>query len=153
MTTFRSKLMGANQSGTMTFVAVPEKAMREFGGRRRVPVVATINGYAYRTTICDMGSGPCIGVRRSVREAAGVAFGGPITGTLAFDDKERTVEVPAFFAKAMTKAERKSFDALSYSHRKEYVDWLVAAKKPETRERRVDKAREKLRLREQRPPS
>jgi uncharacterized protein YdeI (YjbR/CyaY-like superfamily) len=57
----------------------------------------------------------------------------------------RTVEVPAFFAEAMTKAERKSFDALPYSHRKEYVDWLVTAKKPETRARRVEKAREKLR--------
>jgi hypothetical protein len=153
MTTFRSKLAAANQSGTRTLVAVPEKAMLEFGGRRRVPVVATINGYAYRTTICDMGSGPCIGVRRSVREAAGVAFGDRITVTLAFDNEERTVEVPAFFAKAMTKAERASFDALSYSHRKEYVDWLVDAKKPETRERRVEKVREKLRLREQHAPS
>ena len=36
---------------------------------------------------------------------------------------------------------------MPYSHRKEYVDWIVAAKKPETRDRRVGKVREKLRER------
>jgi hypothetical protein len=147
MATFRSKLLSANETGTMTFVSVPEKAMREFGMRRRVPVVATIDGYAYRTTICDMGSGPCIGVRRAVREAAGVAFGDRITVTLSLDEKERTVEVPAFIAEAMTKLERKAFDAMSYSHRKEYIDWLVTAKKPETRDRRLALVRQKLRER------
>lgn len=94
MATFRTKLASVNELGTMTFIGVPEKAMREFERRRRVPVVATIDGYAYRT-----------------------------------------------------KTERTAFDSMSYSHRKEYVDWIVAAKKPETRDRRVEKAREKLRER------
>jgi uncharacterized protein YdeI (YjbR/CyaY-like superfamily) len=64
-------------------------------------------------------------------------------GTMTF------VAVPEFFAKAMTEAERKAFDSMSYSHRKEYVDWIAAAKKIETRDRRVEKAREKLRERSQ----
>jgi len=58
-----------------------------------------------------------------------------------------TIAVPPFLAKALTKAERTAFDSMPYSHRKEYVDWIVAAKKPETRDRRVEKAREKLRER------
>jgi hypothetical protein len=149
MATFRTKLASANEAGTMTFIAVPERAMREFDGRRRVPVVATIGGYAYRTTICDMGNGPCIPVRRSVREAAGLAAGQSVAVTLVFDGDERTVAVPDFLAKAMTKTERTAFDSMSYSHRKEYVDWIGAAKKPETRDRRVGKAREKLRERTQ----
>jgi hypothetical protein len=144
MATFRKKLTSANEAGTMTFIAVPEKAMREFGGRRRVSVVATIDGHAYRTTICDMGDGPCIPVRRSVREAAGIAAGQRVTVSLVFDGDERTVAIPPFLAKAMTKTERTAFDSMSYSHRKEYVDWIAAAKKPETRDRRVEKMREKL---------
>jgi hypothetical protein len=147
MAAFRTKLASVNEAGTMTFVAVPEKAMREFDGRRRVPVVATIDGHAYRTTICDMGNGPCIPVRRSVREAAGIAAGQRVTVTLVFDAGERTVAVPPFLARAMTKPERTAFDAMSYSHRKEYVDWVTAAKKPETRDRRIAKMREKLRER------
>jgi hypothetical protein len=145
MATFRTKIASVNEAGTMTFVAVPEKAMREFGDRQRVPVVATIDGHAYRTTVCDMGNGPCIPVRRSVREAAGIAAGQSVTVTLVFDGEERTVAVPSFLAKALTKTERTAFDSMSYSHRKEYVDWVMAAKKPETRDRRIEKMREKLR--------
>jgi len=145
MATFRTKLASVNEAGTMTFIAVPEKAMQEFGGQRRVPVVATIDGHAYRTTICDMGNGPSIPVRRSVREAAGIAAGQRVTVALVLDGDERTVAVPPFLAKALTKTERTAFDSMSYSHRKEYVEWIVAAKRPETRDRRVEKAREKLR--------
>lgn len=37
-----------------------------------------------------------------------------------------------------------SWDAMSYSHRKEYVSWIEEAKKPETRERRIAKTVEAL---------
>lgn len=64
--------------------------------------------------------------------------------TPTLDAAERTVEVPAYFANALTVAERRTFDAMSYSHRKEYVQWIEGAKKPETRERRIENAREML---------
>ena len=32
MATFRTKLASVNELGTMTFIAVPKKAMREFEG-------------------------------------------------------------------------------------------------------------------------
>jgi uncharacterized protein YdeI (YjbR/CyaY-like superfamily) len=63
------------------------------------------------------------------------------------DAKKRTVDLPPDFAKAMRAAERRAYDAMAYSHRKEYVAWIEAAKKPETRLRRIEKAREKLRER------
>jgi uncharacterized protein YdeI (YjbR/CyaY-like superfamily) len=34
---------------------------------------------------------------------------------------------------------------MSYSHRKDYADWIEEAKRPETRERRVAKAVEMIR--------
>ncbi len=37
-----------------------------------------------------------------------------------------------------------NFDALSFSHRKEYIQWIESAKKPETRTRRIAQAIEKL---------
>lgn len=60
---------------------------------------------------------------------------------------ERSVDVPADFKKAMSAAERRAFDAMPYSHRKEYVMWIEDAKKPETRLRRINLAREKMRER------
>jgi uncharacterized protein YdeI (YjbR/CyaY-like superfamily) len=53
--------------------------------------------------------------------------------------------VPADFAKAMRAAGvRTTFDALAYSHRKEHVRVIEEAKKPETRQRRIDAAIAKL---------
>lgn len=49
------------------------------------------------------------------------------------------VTVPADLKSALVKNSkaRKAFDAFSYSHRKEYVDWITEAKRDETRKRRL----------------
>ena len=33
-----------------------------------------------------------------------------------------------------------AFDDLPYSHKREYVDWILDARRPETRARRIEKA-------------
>jgi uncharacterized protein YdeI (YjbR/CyaY-like superfamily) len=35
---------------------------------------------------------------------------------------------------------RKTFENFSYSHKKEYVDWIASAKRDETRQRRLKTA-------------
>jgi hypothetical protein len=141
--TFKTKLDGVpNSSGT--YVLVPTAIMKQFGGRIRVRVRATINGVTWRTTIADMGAGPMIGVTAATRNAAGIERGDRITIGIEEDKEERIVDVPRDFAKAMTKLQRKAYDSMSYSHRKEYVQWIEAAKKPETRTRRIEKALSKL---------
>jgi hypothetical protein len=57
-----------------------------------------------------------------------------------------TVEAPADLAKALAKSDaaRALWEAMAYSHRKEYVGWIEEAKKAETRARRVDKAIEMM---------
>jgi uncharacterized protein YdeI (YjbR/CyaY-like superfamily) len=56
------------------------------------------------------------------------------------DTAERTVTVPPYLKKALAAtAQDKTFAALSYSHRKELVDWIAQAKKPETRANRIEK--------------
>jgi uncharacterized protein YdeI (YjbR/CyaY-like superfamily) len=96
-----------------------------------------------------MGMGPMIGVTAAVRKDAGIARGDRITLEVERDTQERTVDLPPDFAEALRVAERRAYDAMSYTHRKEYVQWIEAAKKPETRLRRIEKAREKLRERTQ----
>ena len=143
---FRALLQGVEDSSA-TFVLVPAWVMREFGGRIRVPVRITVNGVEHRTTICDMGTGPAIGIPAAMRSAAGIGRGDRIAVALEVDQEERTVDLPLDFAKAMTPAERRVYDALAYSHRKEYVLWIEDAKRPETRLRRIEQARVKLRER------
>ena len=62
------------------------------------------------------------------------------------DKEPRTVSVPddLKIALASSNAAELAFEGLSYSHRKEYVDWIIGAKKPDTRERRIHKTVEML---------
>ena len=140
---FRAILQGVPGSSA-TFVPVPPKIMKGFGGRVRVPVRMTVNGVEHRTTICYMGLGPALGIPAPMRQAAGIECGARITVALELDDSERTVAIPDDFRRAMTNAQRRIFDSLSYSHRKEWVLWIEDAKRPETRARRIEKARAKL---------
>jgi hypothetical protein len=146
MPRFRAVLEGIDKPAT-TYIRIPEKLMKTFGGRIRVPVSATIRGVTWRTTICNMGMGPMIGVTAATRKAAGIARNDRIEVTIEEDKSTRTVDVPPDFAKAMSIDERRAFAAMAYSHRKEYVTWIGDAKKPETRQRRIKVACEKLRER------
>jgi len=143
MLRFRAVVEGTETPST-AFVRVPQRIIGAFEGRTRVPVRVTINGVTWRTTIANMGVGPCIGINAAIRKAAGIARGNRIALELERDTQKRTVDVPADFAKAMRAAQRRAFDAMSYSHQKEWVMWIDDAKKPETRRRRIEKALEKL---------
>jgi uncharacterized protein YdeI (YjbR/CyaY-like superfamily) len=97
-------------------------------------------GHSYRTTLGSMGGTFLIPVSAEHRAAAGVAAGQTLTVTLELDEAPRTVEVPADLAAALKKAKaQKAFDALTYTTRKEHVRSVEDAKKPETRERRIEK--------------
>lgn len=112
-----------------------------FFGRKRVPVKGTIDGASYRSTIAVYGGKYYLGFNKKVREAAGgVGPGDKVKIVIEQDESERDVEIPKDFADTMPKATRAFFDSLSYSHRREYVQWIEAAKKQETRDRRIVKA-------------
>ena len=79
-------------------------------------------------------------VNRQMREANGVKAGDAVTLALAVDDQPRTVAVPRDLAAALSKAKlRKVFDAMSFTHRKEWALAVTEAKKSETRQRRIQK--------------
>ncbi|TAL44108.1 MAG: hypothetical protein EPN91_05075 [Salinibacterium sp.] len=55
------------------------------------------------------------------------------------------IEIDQDAADALAEAGRlDEFNALPYSHQKEYWQWISSAKKPETRQRRIDKMTEML---------
>jgi len=67
-------------------------------------------------------------------------------GTVCVDRVNRVVTPPKDLQKLLAKSAkaRATFEALSFTHQKEYVVWIVEAKKPETRAVRVEKTIEKL---------
>jgi hypothetical protein len=116
-------------------------------GKKRFPVVATVNGYTWRTTVARMGGEFLVGLSREVRDGAGVAAGDEVDIVLALDVAPREVDVPAALATALAgdAAAATAFERMSYTHRKEYARWIVEAKREETRERRVQQAVEMIR--------
>ena len=116
-------------------------------GAKRFPVLATVNGYSWRTSVARMGGEYLVGLSRAVREAAGVLAGDSVEVAIELDAAPREVEVPEALAAALAAdpTARAKFEALAYSHRKEYARWIAEAKRAETRERRVAQAIEMIR--------
>jgi hypothetical protein len=67
-------------------------------------------------------------------------------GQVVIDREKRIVTPPKDLQKLLVKnaKARATFDELSFTNRKEFVVWIVGAKKPETRAARVDKTIKKL---------
>lgn len=117
-------------------------------GAKRFPVRATVNGHSWRTTVAPMHGEFLVGLSREVRTAAGVEAGDAVEVVIELDTEPRELEVPEALASALGADgnARAAFDALSFTHRKEYARWITEAKRPETRDRRVTQALERLRL-------
>jgi hypothetical protein len=108
-------------------------------GAKRFPVVATVNGYTWRTSVARMGGEFLVGLNRAVRDGAGVAAGDTVEVRLELDEAPRDVDVPEALAAALAADDeaRDTFEKLAYTHRKEFARWVEEAKRDETRERRV----------------
>lgn len=142
MPRFRAELQLTGRTGT--YVEVPLDVPALFG-RARPPVRGTVNGAPLRSTIARYGDEYLLVINRQVREAAGAAAGDTVEIQLELDRKPRVVRLPKDFAAALDKDARAKFDRMSYSHRKDYVDWIKEAKREETRQRRIAKAVELIR--------
>ena len=129
------------RDGSTCFIPVPFDP-REAFGQVRAPVEVTLNGYRFRSTIASMGDGPCVPLRRSHREAAGLEGGETLSVTLALDTAKREVEPPADLVKALkaTSPAWARWQELSYTHQREHVEAVQEAKKDETRRRRIEAA-------------
>ena len=116
-------------------------------GAKRSPVLATVNGYSWRTSVTPMRGEFLVGLNRAVRESAGVRAGGTVEVAIELDMAPRKVDVPERLAGALAAdpAAKAAFESLAYTHRKEYARWIAEAKREQTQERRVTQALEMLR--------
>jgi hypothetical protein len=141
---FKTKIFtgGGNTAGFW----VPEEVVESFDKGKRIPVIVTINGYSYRSTIASYDGKSAIGVSMENREKANLKVGDEVEIELVYDDKPREVEVPEDMQKELDKnpKAKELFEKLSYTNRKEYVRWINDAKKDETRKARLEKLNEKI---------
>jgi hypothetical protein len=128
-------------SGNKAGIEVPEIIVNALGAGRRPPVVVTINGISYRSSIAVMGGKNMVGVSAVNRELTGVATGDTVEVDLELDTQPRVIAVPEELAAALEmEPDAKAFYAtLNYSSQRRYVEPVADAKTAETRSRRVAK--------------
>lgn len=147
---FRSALLLNGK--TATGIEVPEAVVLSFNKGKRVPVVVTINGYTYRSTVGPYGGPYMLPVSADNRAGAGIQAGDEVEVDLEYDDAPREIEVPEDFAAAIAAdSEAKSFfDSLSFSKQRWFVEGITSAKQEKTRAARIEKF--VVQLREKRAP-
>jgi hypothetical protein len=129
--------------GPAAAVVLDDEQVNAVGeGAKRFPVRATVNGYTWRTTVARMGGEFLVGLNREVRDGAGAQAGDTVEVAIELDTAPREVDVPEALAGALAadKQAGAAFEALSFTHRKEYARWVAEAKREETRDRRVAQA-------------
>lgn len=129
------------------YIEFPYEVEKEFGTKGRVKVLATFDGYEYQGSLANMGH-TChiLGITQKIRKEIGKQPGDTVHIVLKKDEAPRVAEIPEDLIKLLEdNQEAKSFfETLSYTNKKEYVQWITSAKKAETREKRLIKALEML---------
>ena len=133
---------------TATGIRVPAEVVARLGPSKRPAVRVTINGHTYRSTVAPLGGVHMLPVSAEIRERAGVAAGDEVEVDIELDTEPREVTVPPDFAAALDRDAdaSRAFDGLSYSNKRRYVLSIEEAKTEETRQRRIAKAIDTLRV-------
>ena len=130
---------------TATMFRVPFD-LKEAFGTARPPVKVTIGDYTWRTTPGVYDGVGHIVVNRAAKAATGVDAPDRVQVTMEVDTEPRTVEVPADLRSALHDGGvTDAFARLSFTHRREYVEWVEGAVRPETRARRISETVERVR--------
>jgi hypothetical protein len=135
------------------FIDLPFDAEKSFG-KKRVKVKAWFDGILYRGTLMRMGrSSDWLGITQEIRKKIGKIPGDTVHLIIEEDIEERTIVVPEDLAELLrkNKAESDFFHSLAFTHRKEYVSWIVDAKRQETRSARLEKTIDMLKRKKKNP--
>jgi len=133
--------------GPATALILNDEQVAELGGGRRAPVRVSIGDRSARMRLAVMGGQNCIGISKANRAALGVEIGDTVSALIELDEAPREVEMPTALSEALAAdpQARRSFEALAFTHRKEYAQWVADAKRDETRQRRVAETLRRIR--------
>jgi bifunctional DNA-binding transcriptional regulator/antitoxin component of YhaV-PrlF toxin-antitoxin module len=122
-------------------------AARELWGEARPPVAGTINGHEFRGRLAVYGGQTVLGLTKAYRAQLGIEAGDRLDVVMDRDDAPREVDIPPALQAVLDGDDvaRATYEKLSFTHRREYAQWIAEAKREETRERRAARAAEMLR--------
>jgi hypothetical protein len=144
---FRARLMAKGPGGAWTYLPIPFDVNQFFGSKARLSVAGTINGFPFRNSLMPEGDGThSMMVGKELQAGANARAGDLVSVSLEPDTKERTISIPQELEAALTEHRLAAsvFNSMTYSQKKEYVDWILNAKQAATKASRVAKALDML---------
>jgi hypothetical protein len=126
----------------MRGLELPPEVVEALGGGARPPVTITVNGHTWKSRVAIMRGRYLLGLSNANRTAAGVAIGEEVEVEVELDTAPRVVVEPPDFMAALDAdpVARAGYDGLTTSRQRELLRAIESAKKPETRQRRIEKA-------------
>lgn len=149
---FKATLLKPEVDGkcvTWAFFVLPKTASAKLPSRGMTTVKGTINDLPFRATLEPDGQrSHWLKVSRKLRKDAGAEIGDVVTLSIESVGKEKEPEpkVPADLRKALAAAPkaRALWSDITPVARRDWIHWILSAKRPETRTRRVNNACEML---------
>ena len=136
---------GEREKGdSWTFLTLPKNASAKLPSRGMTAIEGTINGAPFQATLEPDGQkSHWLKVDRKLSEAAGAQAGDVITLEIAPAAEEPEPKVPADLRKALAVAApraRALWSDITPNARRDWIHWIISAKQPETRARRIKNA-------------
>jgi hypothetical protein len=131
------------KGSSWAFLILPKNASAKLPTRGMTTVEGTINGHPFRATLEPDGQkSHWLKVNSKTREAAGTDVGDVVPLEITAVGKEPEPRIPTDLRKALAAAPkaRAAWSSITPVARRDWIQWIVSAKKPETRARRVDGA-------------
>ena len=135
------------ESAPWAFLLLPKNVSDTLPRRGRSTVAGTINGYSFQETLEPDGQlSHWLKVTKELEAAAGIAVGEIVTVELSPVEEEPEPEVPADLQEALADASdaRRTWDSTTAIARLDWIHWIVSAKQPKTRMKRIRDACEML---------
>jgi hypothetical protein len=140
MTKFRAKIESIKGGGH--YVLVPDDVAEKAKLAYRARVRGTLAGAPYRSSLMKYSGKYHMGVHKATLAAAGKQAGDTVAIAIELDHEPLPGDtLPPELATALAKNSRAraAWDKLSPSHRREHVNAINDAKKPETRKSRIER--------------
>jgi hypothetical protein len=127
-----------------TFLVLPKNASAKLPSRGMTAIEGTINGFPFQAALEPDGQkSHWLKVDRKLGKSAGAEAGDIVTLEIAPAGKETEPEVPPDLKKALAAAvpkARAAWSDITPNARRDWVHWIISAKQPETRTRRIKNA-------------
>ena len=145
MKSFKAKIWAQGPNDAWAAITIPFDVEKAFGSKGRVSVKATLGAKTFHTSIFPNGDGTHhMMFNKAMKDAAGAEPGDTVQVSLEADKGEEA-QIPAPLQAALKKDKDAAakFKALTPAGRREYINWILSAKREETR---VDRSAKTLQM-------